>query len=191
MHAEIPQNAPPHGNPPCPWLPAVTEAHDFSITRRHGANKGADFYLDALRYAQSLWISGKPAQAVLQLNKSLMAELPEDAPVLLTNPPPYQALVWIIATASTGNRGYLGNPVRHFQHLASRMSGPRAELRAWRAWLCFYLAEKTLDRPGYPRDGEQIAREGLWIPGLQRTLGELARSGWTGEACLVTTTLLP
>jgi hypothetical protein len=177
-------------NPPCPWLPAVTEFYDFSITRRHGANKGVDFYLDALRYAQSLWISGKPAQAILQVNKSLMADLSQDAVVLLAQPPPYQAMVWIIGTAASGNCGYLGNPVRHFQHLGSRMSGPRAELRAWRAWLCFHLAERTLDRASFPRDGEQIAREGLWIPGLHRTLGELEKSGWPGEAGLVIDTAL-
>ncbi len=142
--------------------------------------KGADFYLDALSFAQSQWISGKPAQAILQLNKAWMADLTGAEPILQTHPSPYRALVWIMKTAANGGHGYMGNPVRHFQHLASRMSGPRAEIRSWRAWLCFHLAEKTLS--GFPRDGEQLAREGLWIPGVRRTLHEVSAKGWEAEA---------
>jgi hypothetical protein len=168
-------------NPRCPWLPEVSETLDFSITRRHGENKGVDFYLDALRYAQSQWLAGKPAQAILQLNKSWMADLAADDPVLLSHPPPYRALRWIIEIAAQGNSGYLGNPVRHFQHLASRMSEPRREIRSWRAWLCFHLAEQILDPARFPRDGEQIAREGLWIPSFQRTLHEVVEKGWPRE----------
>jgi|GEM_PF-949648 len=163
----------------CPWLPEISGIHDFTLTRRHGHAKGADFYLDALRLAQSQWVSGKPAQAILQLNKAWMANLTGDEPVLKAHPPPYRALVWIMENAASGDHGFMGNPVRHFQHLASRISGPRAEIRSWRAWLCFHLAEKTL--PGFPRDGGQIAREGLWIPGVQRVVHEVAKRGWLGE----------
>lgn len=168
-------------NPPCPWLPEISGKHDFTLTRRHGHVKGAEFYLDALRYAQSQWISGKPAQAILQLNKSWMADLAGDESILKIHPSPYYALMWIMETAASGNHGYLGNPVRHFQHLASRMSGPRAEIRSWRAWLCFHLAEKTLGTGSFARDGEQIAREGLWIPGYHRALNEVSDNGWAGE----------
>lgn len=166
---------------PCPWLPEIQEAHDYSITRRHGHVKGADFYLDALRYAQSQWLSGKPAQAILQLNKSWMADLFTDASVLKIHPPPYRALVWIMEQSASGHCGYLGNPVRHFQHLASRVTGHYAEIRSWRAWMCFHLAESTLSRGEFPRDGDQIAREGLWIPSLQRARNEIARHGWRDE----------
>lgn len=173
-------------NPPCPWLPEISEIHDHSLTRRHGAARGAAFYLDALRYAQSQWISGKPAQTILQLNKSWMADLAEDgAAVLLAHPPPYRALRWIMQTAAGGHCGYMGNPVRHFQHLASRMSGPRAEIRSWRAWFCFHLAEEILSPQGFPRDGQQIAREGLWLPTRARALAEIAARGWPGEAELI------
>ncbi len=164
---------------PCPHLPEISEIHDFSLTCRHGHAKGADFYVDALRYAQSQWLSRKPAQAILQLNKAWMADLTGEEPILKTHPSPYRALVWIMETASSGDHGYMGNPVRHFQHLASRMSGPRAEIRAWRAWLCFHLAERTL--PGIPRDGEQTAREGLWIPSGRRALLEVRAKGWRNE----------
>ncbi|MGL5019882.1 MAG: hypothetical protein ACRDBP_17230 [Luteolibacter sp.] len=154
-------------------MPDVGEALDFFVTRRHGGHKGVEFYVDALRFAQSQWCAGKPAQAILQLNKAWMADLPADHPVFEAHPSPYRALVWILETASQRDCGYLGNPVRHFQHLASRMSGPRAELRAWRAWLCFHLAEQVLNSAEFPRDGEQIAREGLWIPSYQRALTEV------------------
>lgn len=165
----------------CPHLPEVSGTYDFTLTRRHGSEKGAAYYQDALCYAQSQWLSGKPAQAILQINKSWMADLTGDESVLETFPSPYAALVWIMENATAADRGFMGNPVRHFQHLASRMSGPRAEIRSWRAWLCFHLAEKMLERSFYPRDGVQLVREGLWIPGFRRTLDEVARRGWRGE----------
>src|SRR6478736_2545506 len=87
-------------NFPCPWLPEIAETHDFSLTRRHGDAKGAEFYLDALRYAQSQWISGKPAQAILQLNKAWMADLAGEEAVCETHPSPYRALVWIMRAAA-------------------------------------------------------------------------------------------
>ena len=167
---------------PCPHLPEISGKHDFSLTRRHGHVKGAEFYLDALRYAQSQWVARKPAQAILQLNKAWMADLSGSEEILGSHPPPYRALVWILETASTGDCGYLGNPVRHFQHLASRVSGQRAEVRGWRAWVCFHLAEKVLDRAEFPRDGVQIAREGLWIPGFYQACHKVYQMGWTGEA---------
>jgi hypothetical protein len=155
------------------------------VTRRHGDAKGAEFYLDALRFAQSQWISGKPAQAILQLNKAWMADLVRDEAVLEIHPSPYRALDWIMKTAAGGECGYLGNPVRHFQHLASRMSGPRAEIRSWRAWICFHLAERVMDRATFPRDGEQIAREGFWIPGLETATWNLTRMGWRCESVII------
>jgi hypothetical protein len=171
-------------NPPCPCLPAVAEIHDFTLTRRHGGAKGAEFYQDTLHYAQALWISGKPAQALLQLDKAWMADPADDWRVLETLPPPYEALRWILREAHGGDRGYLGNPVRHFQHLASRMSGPRAEIRSARAWLGFHLAEAVLPIAGFPRDGRQLVREGLWIPGWSHSLARVRCAGWPGEADL-------
>jgi len=167
--------------PPCPWLPPVKQRLDASITRRHGEAKGADYYLDALAYAQSHWQSGHPAQAILQLNKSWMAVL-ADPWVLLEYPPPYRALVWILQRAAGGHCGFLGNPVNHFQHLASRIRGPHNALRAWRAWACFHLASRALEGCGLPQDGGQLARSGLWLPGWQRALAEVAKAGWPGEA---------
>jgi hypothetical protein len=167
--------------PPCPWLPALERPLDASITRRHGASRGALFYHDALAYAQSNWQSGRPAQAVLQLNKAWMAAL-EDPRVLLDFPPPYRALVWLLHHAASGHHGFLGNPVRHFQHLASRLRGPHTQLRTWRAWACFHLAIRALEGRGFPQDGIQLARSGLWLPAWQCALTKLTKFGWPGEA---------
>lgn len=175
----------PMVNPSCPWLPEVDEVLDFTRTRRHGANKGVVFYQDALAYAQSQWRVGKPAQAVLQIDKALMADLSGDQWRQQAGVDPYRALVWIMAQAEAGECGYLGNPVRHFQHLASRMSGPRSELRSWRAWACFHLAERVLCRAAHPRDGHQIVREGLWIPGVTRAWAALEAIGWADEVGVV------
>jgi len=165
---------------PCPWLPEVVERLDYQHTRRHGKKRGAEFYRDALCYAQSKWMAGKPAQAILQINKAWMAELSDDDEVDLTDfASPYRALVWILRHAAEGTPGFFGNPVRHFQHLATRMSGPRAEIRIWRAWVCFHLAEQTL--PAYPRDGVQLCREGLQIPTWDQALKAVKKTGWKGE----------
>lgn len=172
-------------NPPCPLLPAVDRIHDHTLTRRHGAEKGPAFYLDALRYAQSQWMAGKPAQAVLQLDKAWMADLAGAPEVLGLHPSPYAALVWILQAAADGSCGYLGNPVRHFQHLASRISGPRREARSWRAWACMHLAVQAGPPGAFPHDGRQLIREGLWLPAESATIAALHRHGWTGEALLV------
>jgi len=169
-------------NPPCPWLPRVEEILDYTITRRHGRERGAEFYQDTLRYAQSQWISGKPAQAILQLDKALMADLAPDDPVWRMHPAPYDAFAWIMHQAAGGICGYMGNPVRHFQHLASRMSGPRSQLRSWRAWCCMHLAERILPGGEFPRDGRQLAREGIRIPGFGNALSALHGIGWGNEA---------
>lgn len=181
----------PHAfvNPPCPWLPAVDQAHDCTLTRRHGPMRGVDFHHDALRFAQSQWRCGKPAQAILQLDKAWGADLPGGPEDAAADASPYMALAWIMQTAAAGNHGYLGNPVRHFQHLASRMSGPRAEIRAWRAWFCMHLAERLLPSGGFPRDGRQLAREGLFVPAIGSALAHLARMGWPGEARQATAAL--
>jgi hypothetical protein len=174
-------------NPPCPLLPAIDRIHDPTLTRRHGADRGAAFYLDALRYAQSQWMSGKPAQAVLQLDKAWMADLAGAPEVLDRHPSPYAALVWILHAATDGTRGFLGNPVRHFQHLASRMSGPRRDVRSWRAWACMHLARKVGPPGAFPHDGRQLVREGLWLPAESATIAALHRHGWPGEAAIVRT----
>ncbi len=168
---------------PCPWLPEIDQLYDFSVTRRHGRDRGIAYYMDALRYAQSRWLSGKPAQAILQVNKAFMADVREGD--WLSGVDPYRAMVWMMVEADANELGFMGNPVRHFQHLASRMSGVRADARSWRAWMCMHLAERYLPGMAYPRDGVQMVREGLWVPSVARVLAGLVEHGWDEEAELV------
>ena len=79
-------------NAACPWLPPVENPLGPEVTRRHGKDRGEAFYQDALRYSQSMWVQGKPAQALLQLNKAWMSDLTDDE-VLEKFPPPYQAMI--------------------------------------------------------------------------------------------------
>lgn len=136
-----------------PYLPAAPGDLGPEHTRRHRRECGSKFHRACHELSQSLWQQKKPAQAILQLNKAAMV------PDL---PSPYPALAWYL-THRTDDL-FIGNPVRHFQHLASRMSGNHSELRSWRAWACFHLAEEILPPTDYPRDLEQIESEGLKIP---------------------------
>jgi hypothetical protein len=163
----------------CPLLPEVTHPHGHMVTRVHAPEKGERYYHAALCYAQSLWREGKPAQAILQLNKAFMADLRGDEPVLADYPPPYAVLCWFL-----GNRPadrFLGNPVRHFQHLATRVSGERKEIRAWRAWACFHLSRRLLPAEEFPPDEEQVAKEGIVFPDWSEVLAAISRGGWPGE----------
>lgn len=164
----------------CPHLPTFQGLVTVDSMARFRTNRGPDFYRAALTYAQSLWVSGKPGQAILQLNKAWSADLAGNEDVLAEWPPPYKALVWILRQDAAGS--FLGNPVRHFQHLASRMSGPRTEVRSWRAWVCFHLSESCLENDSFPRDQRQIEREELAIPSIEDAVEALAAVGWLGES---------
>ena len=165
--------------PSCPLLPEVTRAHGPAVTRDL-AVKDATYYHACLCYAQSLWREGKPAQAILQLNKAFMADLGDDPGILQTWPPPYAVLVWMLRTRGEG--AFVGNPVRHFQHLATRVGGERKEIRAWRAWACFHLSRRVLPVEEFPMDAEQLEKESLEIPEWREVLDRIASDGWEGEA---------
>lgn len=147
-------------NPHLPTAPAdLTPAH----TKSHREECGVAFYQACLEFAQSLWLQGKPAQAILQLNKSVFTE----------EPFPYEALKWFIEHRE-GH--FVGNPVRHFQHLATRMAGPRSEQRTWQAWACFYLSKAILPEEEFPVDFNQIKNEGIVVPPFAEVLDSLPNS---------------
>jgi hypothetical protein len=166
--------------PACPFLPEVTHPHGHMITRSLGPAKCDRYYFAALSYAQSLWREGKPAQAILQLNKAFMADMRGDEEILETYPPPYAVLVWMLRNRP-GNR-FLGNPVRHFQHLATRVSGERKEIRSWRAWACFHLSQQMLSAEEFPVDEAQVREESVAFPAWEEVIEAIRRAGWRGEA---------
>jgi hypothetical protein len=142
-----------------------------------GEDRGEACYLLALTCAQALWQKGLPAQAILMLNRAFSADLRCDETGLTDWPPPYAALRWILEHRR--EEDFVGNPRRHFQHLATRMSGPRPEVRSWRAWACWAIACAV--NPDDPADEKQIAEEGIVEPELAAIAESLARLGWSGE----------
>ena len=172
---------PPESPEPCPFLPDIADSRfpASALGRFRQGPRGREFYEMALRCAQSRWLEGLPAQALLMLNRAMGATLDPmaDADLLRRNPIPYQAVDWILHHG--GIRGFIGNPRRHFQHLATRMSGHDRERRAARAWACWELAKAV--NPAWPADTEQIERESLIEPTHETVTKNLARHGLPGE----------
>lgn len=152
----------PFVNEPCPFLPETDRVIRASEIAALGQDRGAGFYEASLRYGQSLWRTGLPAQALLQCNRALATFLGKDEPVLQRWPLPYRAMVWLLVNRRDGQ--FLGNPRRHFQHLATRMTEPHKELRVWRAWACWYLSKTVLPEDEFPADWKQIRHEGVVEP---------------------------
>lgn len=161
---------------PCPFLPQAQQAlgPSYSRSARASTDQGA-YYLAALTCAQSLWLQGKPAQALLQLNHALSVPLQAEEPTLSQWPLPYQAILWILTRRHED--GFMGNPVRHYQHLATRMSGPNKHVRTWRAWACFHLAQRILPADDFPTDALQVERENLLIPDWEEVMDKLNHAG--------------
>lgn len=166
--------------PPCPYLPIPRSGMSYLTLRGLDGKRCSKFYEISLEYAQFLWVAAKPAQAILQLNRAWASDLPDNDPILVIWEPPYRALSWMMANHDCDT--FMGNPVRHFQHLASRMSGPRSEVRSWRAWACLHISESLLDAHDFPRDQIQIEREQLVIPEMAEVLSALQQCGWAEES---------
>ncbi|MCP5542022.1 MAG: hypothetical protein H7A52_17910 [Akkermansiaceae bacterium] len=166
------------GLAPCPFLPPVEAPVLASSMKTFGKHdRGAAFYEQALKCGQSLWLQGLPAQAMLQLNRAFGADLAGGEPVLARWPLPYTAMAWIMRERKEGQ--FIGNPRRHFQHLATRMVEPRRTQRAWRAWACWRLARRIF--PDCPADEKQLAEEGVIEPASAEIVTGLERHGIPGE----------
>jgi ribosomal protein S18 acetylase RimI-like enzyme len=119
-------------------------------------------------YAQSLWLEGFPAKALLLVNRALSCVLPETSlkpgsgESGYHHGAPYHAKAWILHHRPVDK--FIGNPRRHYQHLATRMVEPHKELRTWRAWACWYLAKEALPESEFPSDPKQVRKEGIVKP---------------------------
>jgi len=145
-----------------PLLPAIDRIHEASEITAFGKDRSAKFYEACHLYAQTLWQQGFPAKAILALNRALSCVLPDDEPILQSLPLPYRALAWLLIHRPADQ--FIGNPTRHWQHLATRMVEPNKELRTWRAWACWYLAKVILPESEFPPDLKQIREEGVVEP---------------------------
>ncbi len=144
-------------NPPCPFLPPIDDVVAAAEVVALGKERGPVFYETSLRYGQSRWRTGFPAQALLQVNRALSTWFRAGEPVLKQWPLPYVVVSWLMVNRPPDQ--FLGNPRRHFQHLATRMVEPHKELRVWRAWACWYLAKAVLPEAEFPADWKQIREE--------------------------------
>jgi hypothetical protein len=162
--------------PPCPYLPWIGGGRHTAASLgefRHG-ERGEAFFRQALRCAQSRWLEGLPAQALLMLNRAMGTKFP---PHSVAGPMPYRAVGWILRHGEAV--GFWGNPRRHFQHLATRMSGGETERRIARAWACWELARRI--NPAWEADERQIAEEGIVEPSFGQVAADLERHGLPGE----------
>lgn len=162
----------------CPYLPEPERILTARSIREAGNDRGPQFYFLALACAQSLWLRGLPAQSILLLNRAFSSDLSGDEPELEEWPLPYQAMRWVMENRAEDQ--FIGNPRRHFQHLATRMVEPRRELRSWRAWACWYLACRCF--PDFPADEKQLAEESIHEPTREEIYERLGSVGLSGEA---------
>jgi len=170
---------------PCPWLPVPERPIRAADSRALGAERGAQFYRLCLEYAQSKWMVKLPAQGILQLNKAFAADIDGSESELQNWPLPYQAMAWILEQRPDREEGvFLGNPRRHWQHYATRMSGPRSEIRTWRSWACWWLCEGRLPADEFPVDQLQIDEDGIVLPEIDQVAEALDQFGIRGEVGL-------
>lgn len=167
---------------PCSLLPPLRLGLDWRELHAHRAGqRGAEFYLACLEYAQVQWQRGLAARALLCLDRAFGADLKGDEGVLRTWPLPYAALVWIVANTPTDV--FIGNPRVHFQHYADRMNEPRRDQRRARAWACWALVRAI--RPNLPPDPRHDVHE----PSIAEITTALQQSGHAGETALWQTVL--
>lgn len=146
-------------NEPCPYLPEVDRFWKSADISSLGEDRGPAFYEASLQYAQSQWRCGLPGQALLQINRSFVSAL---SAAEMRWPLAYRAVAWLLAQRR--EEQFIGNPRRHFQHLATRMVEPHKELRTWRAWACWDIARSMLPEGEFPADQKQIRKEGVVEP---------------------------
>lgn len=169
---------------PCPHLPLPAEPLTHLIMAPFRKDRGPDFYKTALTYAGSLWLQGLPARSLLLINRALSADLQGDEAILDTRPLPYAAVRWILENRPDEEAHFIGNPRRHYQHLATRMVPPRKTQRTWRAWACWALAAQVLPEDQHPGDTLQIEKEGVVEPTIAAIGEALETHGLPGERLL-------
>ncbi len=146
---------------------------DWRALRRHRADPQGSLHTACLKYGQFLWQRGLPARALLAVDRGLLG-----VPAGETDGArlPYRAIAWIIA--HTPADVFIGNPRFHYQHLADRVRGDRAEQKRWRSWACWWLVR--LARPEFPADPRHDVRE----PPGEEVADGLLREGSEAElAC--------
>jgi len=160
----------------CPHLPPAREGLTWRDLNRWRANQGAAFYETALAYGQTLWTQGLTARAILAVDRALYADLTGQEAVLRQWPWPYAAIGWLVTHNPADT--FMGNPRVHYQHLADRVRGERADLKKWRAWAAWAVVRRVA--PELPPDPKHSVLE----PGVEEIAAGLNAHGATGETVI-------
>jgi len=162
-------------NQPCPFLPSCGRSLSWRDLAAFREESGAELYLLCLEYGQQLWLDGLPARALLAVDRALYCDVAETAAVLQPYPLPYAAIRWLVAQPSDA---FTGNARVHYQHLADRVRGERADIKKWRAWAAWALVRQA--RPELPSDPKHAVTE----PTHEEITAGLEAHGIVGEARL-------
>ncbi len=162
-------------NQPCPFLPSCGRTLSWRDLAEHREERGAELYLLCLEYGQQLWLEGLPARALLAVDRALYCDVAGTEEALRNYPLPYAAIRWLVSQPSDA---FTGNARVHYQHLADRVRGDRADIKKWRAWAAWALVRKA--RPDLPADPKHVVIE----PTLSAIGDGLNAHGLAGEtAC--------
>ncbi len=164
---------------PCPFLPSCGRPLSWRDLNALREDQGAELYGICLEYAQQLWLEELPARALLAVDRALYCDVPAHAGILTAYPMPYRTVGWMVAQPS---RSFTGNARVHYQHLADRVRGDRAEIKRWRAWAAWAVVRAA--RPDLPCDPRHDVREpsltqiesGLVAAGVAHDLTEWRRA---------------
>lgn len=157
---------------PCPFLPSCGRPLSWRDLNALRHDQGPELYLLCLEYAQQLWLDGLPARALLAVDRALYCDVPSGHEVLRDYPMPYRTIGWMVTQPS---EAFTGNARVHYQHLADRVKGDRAEIKKWRAWAAWAVVRAA--RPGLEGDPRHEVKE----PGTDEIVVRLAASGVNGE----------
>ena len=134
---------------PCPFLPSCGRTLSWRDLAAWRDERGAELYLTCLEYGQQLWLDDLPARALLAVDRALYCDVPTGNEALAAYPMPYRAIGWMVAQPA---EGFTGNARIHYQHLADRVRGDRADLKRWRAWAAWAIVRQARpDLPGDPK----------------------------------------
>lgn len=141
-------------NQPCPFLPSCGRSLSWRDLAEFREEGGAELYRLCLEYGQQLWLDGLPARSLLAVDRALYCDVAASAEVLQAYPLPYAAIRWLVSQPSDA---FTGNARVHYQHLADRVRGERADIKKWRAWAALALVRQA--RPDLPGDPKHAVTE--------------------------------
>ena len=139
---------------PCPFLPSCGRSLSWRDLNALRNDQGPELYRLCLEYGQQLWLDDLPARALLAVDRALYCDVHTEAEVLSEYPMPYRAIGWMVKQPS---ENFAGNARVHYQHLADRVRGERADLKKWRAWAAW--AVSRVARPDLEGDPKHIVTE--------------------------------